>query len=106
MLAALTGMRRGELCALRWSDVDLERGELDVSRSVVIAVGGLAEKTTKTNRSRRVALDEVGVLLLRQHFANVATWADWADEAGVVVSADAYVFRPTSMATVRSVRTT
>ena len=32
MLAALTGMRRGELCALRWTDVDLERGELDVSQ--------------------------------------------------------------------------
>ena len=91
MLAALTGMRRGELCALRWTDVDLDRGELDVSRSVVIAVGGLAEKTTKTDRFRRVALDEVGVLLLRQHLANVAAWAD---EAGVVVSADAYVFSP------------
>ena len=41
MLAALTGMRRGELCALRWTDVDLERGELDVSRSVVVVPGGL-----------------------------------------------------------------
>ena len=63
MLAALTGMRRGELCALRWSDVDLERGELEVSRSVVVAVGGLAQKSTKTDRFRQVALDEVGVLL-------------------------------------------
>ncbi|HEY2935505.1 MAG TPA: hypothetical protein VGJ25_02835, partial [Gaiellaceae bacterium] len=49
MLGALTGMRRGELCALRWSDVHLDRGELDVSRSVVIVKGGLAEKTTKTD---------------------------------------------------------
>jgi integrase len=91
MLAALTGMRRGELCALRWTDVDLERGELDVSRSVVVAVGGLAEKTTKTDRFRRVALDEVGVLLLRQHLANVETWAAQAD---TMLSADAYVFSP------------
>jgi integrase len=91
MLGALTGMRRGELCALRWSDVDLDHGELDVSRSVVVAVGGLAEKTTKTDRFRRVALDEVGVLLLRQHQANVTTWAR---EAGTVVPNDAYVFSP------------
>jgi integrase len=43
MLAALTGMRRGELCALRWTDVDLETGQLDVSRSVVVVPGGRAE---------------------------------------------------------------
>ena len=36
MLGALTGMRRGELCALRWSDVDLERGTIEVCRSVVV----------------------------------------------------------------------
>ena len=64
MLAALTGMRRGELCALRWTDVDLDRGQMEVSRSVVVVVpGGLAEKGTKTNRTRRVALDDVGLLL-------------------------------------------
>jgi integrase len=91
MLAALTGMRRGELCALRWSDADLETGELDVSRSVVVAVGGLTEKATKTDRFRRVALDEVGVLLLRQHLANVEKWAA---EAEATVAPDAFVFSP------------
>jgi integrase len=91
MLAALTGMRRGELCALRWSDVDLERGELDVSRSVVVAVGGLAQKSTKTDRFRQVALDEVGVLLLRQHLRNVEARAR---EGGATVPPDAYVFSP------------
>jgi integrase len=102
MLAALTGMRRGELCALRWSDVDLERGELDVSRSVVVAVGGLVQKSTKTDRFRRVALDEVGVLLLRQHLANVQRWAR---EAGAAVPAAAFVFRISTAAS-RSGRTT
>ena len=52
MLAALTGMRRGELCALRWSDVDLEHGVVEVARSLVVIPGGVAEKTTKTDRSR------------------------------------------------------
>jgi integrase len=51
MLAALIRMRRGELCALRWSDVDLATGTVHVTRSVVVVVNGLAEKTTKTDRA-------------------------------------------------------
>src|SRR5207248_5999057 len=31
-LAAVTGARRGELCALRWDDIDLERGQFGVAR--------------------------------------------------------------------------
>ena len=89
MLAALTGMRRGELCALRWTDVDFQRGELDVSRSVVVVPGGLAEKGTKTHRFRVVALDDVGMALLLRHRANVE---DWARQAEVVVPEDAFVF--------------
>jgi integrase len=49
MLAALTGMRRGELCALRWTDVDFERCELDVSRSVVVVPA--PERRAPTGRS-------------------------------------------------------
>ena len=91
MLAALTGMRRGELCALRWKDVDLEVGVLDVSRSVVVVPGGLAEKSTKTDRSRKVALDVVGVALLTQHRQNVDSWIA---KAGRECASDAFVFSP------------
>jgi integrase len=89
MLAALTGMRRGELCALRWTDVDFERRELDVARSLVVVPAGLAEKTTKTDRFRMVALDDVGVALLIRHRAKVE---EWAQEAGATVMSDGYVF--------------
>lgn len=91
MLAALTGMRRGELCALRWTDVDLEVGVLDVSRSVVVVPGGLAEKSTKTDRSRKVALDTVGVALLTAHRAHVD---QWIAKAGGERAPDAFVFSP------------
>lgn len=91
MLAALTGMRRGELCALRWSDVDLEVGMIEVSRSVVVVPGGFAEKSTKTNRGRAVALDSVGVAMLSQHRSNTERWGA---EAGAEVFADAFVFSP------------
>jgi integrase len=84
-------MRRGELCGLRWSDVNLERGDLEVSRAVILAPGGLAEKTTKTGRVRPVALDEVGVALLVEYRASVDAWAR---AAGAVISRDSYVFSP------------
>jgi len=91
MLAALTGMRRGELCALRWSDLDLDEGQIEVARSVVLVPGGLGEKTTKTNRTRRVALDEVGLSVLRTHRARVEEWARLADEE---LRPDAFIFSP------------
>jgi integrase len=91
MLAALTGMRRGELCALRWSDVDLEHGVVEVARSLVVIPGGVAEKTTKTDRSRRVALDPVAVALLQQHKARVE---QSIEEAHGRLAEDAFVFSP------------
>lgn len=62
-----TGCRRGEMCALRWSDVDLDRPELAIRRAITQVGRDLIEKDTKTHQSRRVALDEATVGLLRQH---------------------------------------
>jgi integrase len=48
----------GELCALRWSDLDMKTGALTISRSIVETQGStLIEKDTKTHSSRRIALD-------------------------------------------------
>ncbi|MFZ0173285.1 MAG: tyrosine-type recombinase/integrase, partial [Acidimicrobiales bacterium] len=91
MLGALTGLRRGELCALRWTDARLDVGELNVSRSVVVVPRGLAEKSTKTDRDRRVALDEVAILVLKMHRANVD---EWARQAETTAPDDAFVFSP------------
>jgi len=66
-LAALTGARRGELVALRWSDVDLDAGRVTIARSLTVADGQSHEGATKTHQIRNVALDEVGVgVLLRR----------------------------------------
>jgi integrase len=91
MLAALTGMRRGEVCALRWSDVDLDAGTLNISRSVVVKPDGLAEKATKTDRGRVVALDSVGVALLSQYRAQVLQWCKAAHKQ---LPSNAFVFSP------------
>ncbi|WP_244960497.1 tyrosine-type recombinase/integrase [Mycolicibacterium moriokaense] len=53
LLMAATGMRRGEVAGLRWSDVDLTKGELSVA-GIVVRVGGALDWTPpKTDRSRR-----------------------------------------------------
>ncbi|HUA95526.1 MAG TPA: site-specific integrase [Acidimicrobiales bacterium] len=53
LLAALTGARRGELCALRWSDVDRETGTLTIAR----AISDGREGPTKTHQKRTMAID-------------------------------------------------
>ena len=61
--AITTGMRQGELHALRWRDVDLEGGSLRVTSSIQYVRGqGLRLSSPKTRRSRRqVMLSKVAV---------------------------------------------
>jgi integrase len=54
ILAITTGMREGELLALRWSDIDMEKGVLSVRRTVKrIGKYGLVENEPKTARGKR-----------------------------------------------------
>lgn len=65
-LVAATGMRRGEACALRWTDIDWEAGIVLVDESVVAAAGGAEVKSPKTRASiRRLALDSGTLAVLR-----------------------------------------
>lgn len=67
-LSAVSGARRGEVCALRWSDVDLESGSLIIQRSLYTGPKGqLLEKGTKTHASRRVSLDPATRQSLARH---------------------------------------
>jgi len=66
-LVAATGMRRGEVCALRWNDVDLSAGTVRISQSVVAAKGGAILKAPKTRASiRTVAIDSDTASILRR----------------------------------------
>jgi integrase len=66
-LAAWTGMRRGEIVGLRWQDVDLEAGVLNVQRArVVVKSNDVREGDTKTGRGRRsIELDVVTLAALK-----------------------------------------
>jgi integrase len=75
-VALATGMRRGELVALRWDDLDLEHALARVRRGVVVVGGELVEKDTKTHQARAVDLDEPTVEILRRHRARMETRAE------------------------------
>lgn len=53
-VASMTGLRRGELCGLRWVDVDLEAGTISVVKSVTCVRGAMLTGDVKTKRSHRV----------------------------------------------------
>jgi integrase len=63
-----TGLRRGELLGLRWSEVDLDAARAHVVRSLVIVDNKVCESEVKTNAGRRlVPLAPEAVAALREH---------------------------------------
>jgi integrase len=88
-LTMVTGCRRGEMCALRWSDVDLTRRVVSVSRSYSQTAAATRDKTTKSNQKRRLALDEHTVSLLLDYRTQCE--ASCA-ELGVSLPPSAFVF--------------
>jgi integrase len=66
-LAAMTGMRRGEVLGLRWSDLDLDAARLSV-RQALVAVGyDVITSTPKSHNARVIDLDAETVRKLRRH---------------------------------------
>lgn len=88
-LVMTTGMRRGEVCALRWSRIDLDTGVVDVRRSYRLRHGVGTEKDTKTHQMRRIALDTETVVLLTEHKDRCA---QRLRELGAELADDMYVF--------------
>ena len=68
VLALGSGLRRGELLALRWSDVDLDAASVRVERSLEETKAGLRFKAPKSRHGRRsVSLPATVVETLRTH---------------------------------------
>lgn len=68
-VAATTGLRRGELCGLRWSDIDLDGGTMMVERGVVQMRGTVDVRVPKSGRSRRLSIDDATIGRLKEHLA-------------------------------------
>ncbi len=70
VLALTTGLRKGELRALRWKDVDLDRGVLAVRGSLMgTARADMAIGTPKNGKERAVSLGSTAVTALGDHRA-------------------------------------
>jgi len=76
-LAVLTGGRRGELCGLRW--IDVEGDSIRFRRSLYRAGEERGEKTTKTGRERRIAIAGGGMAILEAWKVKCQEAADAAD---------------------------
>jgi integrase len=88
-VAAVTGARRGELIALRWSSIDLEHRQVLIDRSVIQVGRQVIEKDTKTHQARRMAIDVATADLLAAHRDAVVRRARMA---GTEVGDESYVF--------------
>jgi len=92
-LAAVTGARPGEMCGLRWGDIDAVRSELRISRRIVeVQPVPRVQDLTKTGKTRRIPLD-AGVLAALERYRSACEAA--ARAGGSILSADAYVFSDT-----------
>ena len=66
-LAVLCGLRRGEIAALRWRNVDLSTAQISVVESAEQTKEAVRYKEPKSGRARTVALSETMVEELRAH---------------------------------------
>jgi integrase len=90
MLFATTGMRRGEVAGLRWTDVDLRAGQVKVAKPRVAVRYQVHVSEPKTLKGKRwLALDPATAAALREHRtrqaeARLMVGPGWVD-SGLVV---------------------
>jgi integrase len=102
VLAATSGLRRGELLGLCWEDVELETGTLAVRRARVAAGYDVFEGETKNGRARLVRIPKGTVAVLRRHRTaqleeRLAWGADWTDSGYVFTCEDGTPLHPHSL---------
>jgi integrase len=102
LLGVLCGLRRGEIVALRWRNVDLDRDQISVVASTEQTDAGCREKEPKSGRGRTVALaplmvEELRGHRLRQAEALLALGVRLTDDHHVVARADGQALQPRSL---------
>jgi len=102
VLAVLCGLRRGEIVALRWRNVDLATGTLAIVESAEQTTGGVRIKETKSGRGRNVVLPALAVDELKawrleqaQEFLRLGIRPD--GDTTVITQVDAKPLQPRSL---------
>lgn len=98
-LAAILGARRGELCGLRWSDIDWDSASIAVARSLVpLKDGAVAVKAVKSGPAHRVSLDAHTLRLLECELEVVRGRAErlggWDSEGYLFTVGDGHPWHP------------
>lgn len=71
VLAVYTGMRMGEILGLRWKDVDLENGTINIMQAMVRVGGGYDFDGTKTKGGeRQITITNDVIEELKKHKEN------------------------------------
>ncbi len=78
-LAALTGMRRGEVLGLRWCDLDLSAAQVAVRQTLVLVRNLPTATTPKTHQARTLALDALTCRVLGGHLDRAQHSGDATD---------------------------
>lgn len=87
-LALYTGMRRGEVCGLRWGDVDFQHNVIWVKQAIGTGRGGTYIKATKTDKVRDIPIPPTLSVILRQW---KHAYMDQCDEFDIPWSKQLYV---------------
>ena len=101
-LGALFGLRRSEVLALRWDDVDVEAKSLRIDESLVATNEGAAWSNAKNERSRRVIpLDDDTVRALTRRRAEqaaerLAAGSEWEDNDLIIATRTGRLVLPRS----------
>jgi integrase len=101
LLMVTTGMRRGEVLGLRWSDVNLDAARASVVHTLTVVGHDVMVSEPKTAKGRRsVALDPATVAALREHRKEqrkerLAFGEGWRDEQLVFTLEDGSHIHPT-----------
>ncbi|WP_432034225.1 tyrosine-type recombinase/integrase [Streptomyces antibioticus] len=86
-LVAFLGLRRGEACALSWSEVDLDTAVVHITEEIVTVAYEPHEDTPKSDRIRDIALDDDALELLKWwREVQRAEQAEWLEATGEMTS--------------------
>jgi integrase len=89
-VTAASGARRGEVCGVRWSDIDWTEGSIRLDEAVIAAPGGGILKQPKTRTSvRTIAVDAGTLEALRSMRAEAE---EFANDCGESLHVDGFVF--------------